>query len=99
MPLFAWPPKNPEKRLAFQKAFQDLWVAGTLGAFFTAFARSLPVHLREISRHFDTEYTIDRFVRYGYLLWLLAYFLISNLQNRQSKTLNKWDITYDVVQS
>jgi len=96
---FSWPPKNSEKRQAINKAFQELWVAGTMGAFFTAFARNLPGHFREFMWPPDWPYTIDRFTRYGYLLWFLAYFFISNFQNKQSKIVRGKDIFYDVLQS
>jgi hypothetical protein len=94
------PPKNDKKRTAFAKGFQKLWVAGTMGAFFTALVRNLPVHLKQRAWPCDWNYTIDLFVRYGYLLWLLAYFLVSTVgiddENYQP---TKWDITYDVGQS
>ena len=92
--------KNVERRKAAKRAFQKLWVAGTLGAFFTAFARTLPVHIKEWAWPPDAPYTIDLIVRYGYLLWLLAYFFISNLENEQSKSEpKKWEITFDILQS
>jgi hypothetical protein len=94
------PPKSDKKRTAFVKGFQKLWVAGTMGAFFTALVRNLPVHLKQRAWPCDWNYTIDLFVRYGYLFWLLAYFLVSTVgiddENNQS---TKWDITYDVGQS
>ena len=61
---------------------------------------SLPLHLKETNwRVFDCDYTLDTFVRYGYLLWLLWYFFISNLnlQNDLPEP-KKWDVWYDVLQ-
>ncbi len=75
-----------------------------MGAFFTAFVRFLPVHLRQYvwpcDPKFDLKYTIDLFVRYGYLLWHLFYFLVSTV-GTDTKDYNPdgWDITYDVGQS
>ena len=94
------PPRCEEKRTAFAKGFQKLWVAGTMGAFFAAFVRCLPVHLKQRAWPPDPKYTIDLFVRYGYLLWLLFYFLVSNvgIDDKDYKP-NRWDIIYDVGQS
>lgn len=92
--------KNLERRQAARRAFQKLWVAGTLGAFFTAFVRTIPVHFELRAWPPEALYTTDMVVRYGYLSWLLAYFFISNLENEQSTSIpKKWEITYDIVQS
>jgi hypothetical protein len=94
------PRKNDKKRTAFAKGFQKLWVAGTMGAFFTALARNLPVHLKQFAWPCDWNYTIDLFVRYGYLLWLLFYFLVSNIRiDDEDYVRSKWDIPFDVGQS
>jgi hypothetical protein len=45
----------------------------------------------------DWPYTPDLFIRYGYLLWLLVYFFISNLRIDQSNAVH--DLPYDVIQS
>jgi uncharacterized protein involved in response to NO len=87
-----------ESRKAAARAFQRMWVAGTLGALFTAFARFLPKHLMEMSWQFNPDYTLDRLLRYGYLLWLTAYFFISNLKNEEQDP-TKPDIVYDILQS
>lgn len=94
------PPKSDKKRTDFAKGFQKLWVAGTMGAFFTAFVRNLPVHLQQFAWPCDWNYTIDLFVRYGYLLWLLAYFLVSTVGiDDESYGRAKKDIAYDIGQS
>jgi hypothetical protein len=93
------PKENTPKRKTYKREFQRLWIAGTLGAFFTALARNLPVDLKEVSWPFQTDHTIDRFVRYGYLLWLLTYFFSSSVENQSRDEVKKWDITYDVLQS
>jgi len=74
-----------------------MWVAGTLGVFFTAAVRSIPVHIRQTSMTPDWPYTLDLFTRYGYLLWLLVYFFMSNLRIDQSEKAN--ELKYDVIQS
>ncbi|MGA8086270.1 MAG: hypothetical protein WCA10_03125 [Terracidiphilus sp.] len=93
------PTKNSDQRLTLYKAIQKLWVAGTMGAFFTAFARNLPGHLREFSLHPNWAYSIDLFVRYLYLSWFLMYFFISNLENENAKTVRGKDVSFDVLQS
>jgi hypothetical protein len=94
------PPNNDKKRTVFAKGFQKLWVAGTMGAFFTALARNLPVHLKQFAWPCDWNYTLDLFVRYGYLLWLLFYFLVSNIRiDDEDYVRSKWDIPFDVGQS
>lgn len=94
------PPNNGKKRTVFAKGFQKLWVAGTMGAFFTALARNLPVHLKQFAWPCDWNYTLDLFVRYGYLLWLLFYFLVSNIRiDDEDYVRSKWDIPFDVGQS
>jgi hypothetical protein len=74
-----------------------MWVAGTLGVFFTTVLRSVPVHLRQTSLTPDWPYTLDLFTRYGYLLWLLIYFFMSNFRIDQSDDRN--DLKFDVIQS
>jgi hypothetical protein len=96
------PAKDTEKRKTFKKAFQQLWVAGTLGAFFAALARNIPTDVRGVTCSLPlTDSIFDRSIRYGYVLWLLVYFFVSNLQNDKTKLLEvkKWDVIYDVVQS
>ena len=48
-------------RDAARKAFQTMWVAGTVGAFFAALTRNLPVHMRDLSSSPDAAYTLDTF--------------------------------------
>ncbi len=92
--------EEDQKRLvAAKRAFRSMWVAGTAGAFFTALTRNLPLHFQERSLSPDFLYTLDRFLRYGYLLWLLTYFFTSNLENEPDSVPEKWDIPFDVLQS
>ena len=74
-----------------------MWVAGTLGVFFTTVVRSIPVHIRQTSLTPDWPYTLDLFTRYGYLVWLLVYFFMSNFRIDQSD--NEKDLKFDVIQS
>ena len=80
-----------------RREFQKLWVAGAQGVFFTILLRSLAVHLQQVSLTPNWLYTLDLFTRYGYLLWLLIYFFMSNLRIGQSD--DKKDLPFDVIQS
>jgi len=91
--------EDRKRMVAAKRAFRSMWVAGTAGAFFTALTRNLPLHFQERSLSPDVLYTLDRFLRYGYLLWLLTYFFTSNLENEPDSIPEKWDIPFDVLQS
>jgi hypothetical protein len=101
--------ENDKRWAAAGKAFQTVWVAGTVGAYFSALTRSLPVHFRERTLTPDWPYTIDRFLRYGYVVWLLAYFITSNVLNQREPNPQATrpkrqfdiplDIPFDVIQS
>ena len=74
-----------------------MWVAGTLGVFFTKLLRSFAVHIQQTSLTPNWPYTLELFIRYGYLLLLLIYFFMSNLRIDQS---DDWkDLPFDVIQS
>ncbi|HWZ57819.1 MAG TPA: hypothetical protein VNW46_02495 [Gemmatimonadaceae bacterium] len=96
---------NTAKRKKYKVEFQKLWVAGTLGALFTAVARNLPldvlaaVHWFQSHQPFQIDYTLDRVVRYGYLFWLLTYFFTSSVELLVRDNVQKWDIPYDLLQS
>ncbi len=91
---------SPKQKEAAIKAFQTLWVAGTMGALFTALARTLPAHLNRLFfGSADLPYKLDTFLRYGYLLWLLSYFVISNLRIQSDSEREKADVFYDMLQS
>ena len=94
------PKASGDQKKEAWRALQRLWVAGTMGAFFTAFARNLPGHLGQIGWPIDVGYTLNIYLRYGYLLWLLLYFFASNLrvQSRGNEP-DRHDILFDVVQS
>lgn len=79
------------------KAIQKMWVAGTLGIFFTTLLRSIAIHIQQSSLSPNWFYTLDLFIRYGYLLWLLVYFFMSNL--RIDQTNEKKELSFDVIQS
>src|SRR5205809_7454360 len=89
------------QRALYIKAFQKLWVAGTLGAYFTAFWHTVPdtiVHLSQGYPPFDDAVVIA--LRYCYLLWLLFYFLASATNNEHAAAgRTRWDIGFDVMQS
>ena len=94
-------PNNCNRKKAWL-AFQGMWVAGTLGVFFVALISNLPEHLSQIKWPEDfksTKYTFQVFLSYGYLLWLLSYFFISNLKNEILKKAGVKDLIFDVIQS
>jgi len=108
MTIFPWtvlaraaPAKHEGNRGQSKKAFQQLWVAGTLGVFFTSLARNLPVHLSHAATAaYDPKYTLDILVRYAYLIWLLGYFFMSALRNERPGAPRTWrDMVFDVLQS
>jgi len=84
------------KKADAKKEFQKMWVAGTLGVYFTTLLRTLPVHLHQISSTPDWVYTFDLFIRYGYLIWFLVYFFMSNLRIDPA---NLNELSFDVIQS
>jgi hypothetical protein len=75
------PTTAANRKLMYVRALERLLLTSTAGAFFFAFARNIPVHFNERSCDPNWTYTIDLFLRYGYLLWLLAYFLVSSASN------------------
>lgn len=87
------------RRLQPSKAFQRLWVAGTLGAFFTALARTLPGDLYQLVHQFDGGFALNAALRYGYQLWLIWYFFLSNLRSQNDDPPKRREVFYDVVQS
>ncbi len=84
------------KKTTAWKAFRDLWVAGTVGGFLAALMRSVPLDLSKRVEAPSGLFTFDLVLRYAYLLWFIAYFLLSNLRKDE---LRKWDVAFDVIQS
>jgi hypothetical protein len=78
------------------KAFRDLWVAGTVGGFVAALMRSVPLDARALIHSPSGRFTFDLILRYVYMLWFIAYFLVSNLNKDEPK---KFDIAFDIIQS
>ncbi len=76
-----------------------MWVAGTLGAFFTAIVRTIPIDIQRLQSGPDAGLILDRALRYGYLLWLLSYFFITNLRLEQGEHPSRRDLVFDVIQS
>jgi hypothetical protein len=82
-----------------KQAFQQLWVAGTLGAFFIAVARTLPGDIKQLVYSFNIDLGATTFLRYMYLGWLIWYFFLSNLRRQPDSPPYTNDIPFDVVQS
>jgi len=74
-----------------------MWVAGTLAVFFNTLLRSIAVHVQQASLAPNWSYTVELFIRYGYLLALLVYFFMSNLRFEHS--FHQRDLPFDVIQS
>ena len=82
-----------------RRSFQTLWVGGTLGAFFGAIAVTIPDTYRKAGYPVSYDATLDLTLRYGYMIWLLAYFFVSNLLNEDDCRADRWDVLFDVFQS
>ena len=93
------PVANPDRRKKFWKYFQKMWVTSTLGAFFAALARNLPVSLKEFNWHFNAAHTIDVFIRYSFLVWLLVYFFFSAFNDHVSEEISKKTLSFHIFQS
>jgi hypothetical protein len=81
---------------------ERLWAAGTMGAFFTALARTVPVHMRQIASSrsaLDWISTLDHIGRYAYFLWFLVYFIASNIYNENHRPPTLKDLAFDIIQA
>jgi hypothetical protein len=88
------------RRRQFVKALERLLLVSTAGAFFFALARNVPLHAKEFSWHPNWEYTLDRLLRYLCLIWFLAYFFVSSVNNDLSDEGRRLkDIGFDFGQS
>jgi hypothetical protein len=100
-----------QRRGAAKTVFERLWVAGTLGGFFSAFYLGLPHDLKTmvVSPLWSAD-NLDRLVRYLFFFWLLVYFFTSTVRKelRQRKTNSctedpnpptTKDLLFDVVQT
>lgn len=87
-----------QRLLTAKKAFQSMWIAGTTGAFFTALGRNLPTHVHQLIGA-DFPSVLDLILRYGYLLWLLAYLFTSNLRNSPNSDPKPREVPFDILQS
>jgi hypothetical protein len=65
-------------------ALENLFMVGAVGAFFAALANDIPVDVQSLhivtGRPIDWTYTLDRSVRYAYLIWFLGYFFVSDFR-------------------
>lgn len=94
-------PLRPTGDPQFTGVFVRMWIAGTMGAYFTFLFRNLALDLPTFSiRDADCSYTLAVWIRYIYLLWFLVYFFGSNVRYERSKTeLSAWDVGFDVTQA
>ncbi len=95
------PAENPKRRAEFLKAIQKLWLAGALGALFFSIARNLPGHLSMLYLcNLNLEETLSILLKYMLIVWFVAYFMISAMDNEQTGALHRCkDIVFDLIQS
>jgi len=79
-----------------KKAFRYMWVAGALGAYFIAVIRKLLTDFFGVPAPLTGLPIGDVLVRYGYVLWFLTYFFVTNL--RLTADPDDWDVPFDVIQ-
>lgn len=75
-----WPKATGDNPVLARKAFLKLWAAGTVGGLFAALMRSAATDIQHLALQPDWRYTLDVFLRYGYLAWFVFYFFLSNLR-------------------
>lgn len=98
---FASAPTNFSANWQFSRTFVKMWIAGTMGAYFTFLFRNLAADVPTFSLfQIDCGYTFYVWVRYAYLFWFLAYFFASNVRHEgNQQTISKWDIWFNVAQA
>jgi hypothetical protein len=94
----------PERRHAAKRVFERLWVAGTLGGFFSTFYLGVPRDLRALAAsRLLTADNLDRLVRYSFFFWLLVYFFTSSVRKEGLQTdkvpPTAKDLLFDVIQT
>lgn len=90
---------NKDRCNLIRDAFRRFLVAGTAGAFLSILFRNLPRDLRGTSLSPDWPYTVDLFVRYGYLIWMLLYFFMS-ANNAEEDEQRPWrELGFGIAQS
>jgi len=65
-------------------ALENLFMVGAVGAFFAALANDIPMDVQSLyiatGRPIDWTYSLDRGIRYAYLIWFLGYFFVSDFR-------------------
>jgi len=90
---------TPQHSASAKRAFCAMWIGGTVGAFLTALLQNALSHIHEVSWQPDSHVTFDRLIRYGYMLWFLWYFIISNANRERETDPHRKDIVFAVIQS
>jgi hypothetical protein len=92
-------------------ALENLFMVGAVGAFFAALANDIPVDIQSLTvlrgRPVDWIFTLDRSVRYVYLVWFLGYFFVSDFRRVEEekdvatypKSPSPYDVFFYVSQS
>lgn len=94
-----------ERRDLIVAQVQKLFVAGALGAFFTGIAFAIPWDAKAAvflpgGGDFDWLTTVRMALKYLYMLWLLWYFVLTNMENEElGATRGMKDLVFDILQS
>ncbi len=86
--------------LTFVRMAHHLWVAGTLGAFFSLFIRTLAGRVATVGLG---PISVDGVLRWGYMLWLIGYFFATGVgleRDRKANAGTDWrELVFFVVQA
>jgi hypothetical protein len=102
--------KVDKRWLEAKGALRKFWIGGMAAACFSGIAHSIPIDLKAATRQLqliDWHYTVDVFLSYLYMVWLMVYFFVTSFDtdqaNRQAdkgrEPHTRGEITYDVLQS
>lgn len=85
---------------AIAKRIEELLVFGTAGACAAGITANIPEQVRQFAWTPDWNYTAVQCLRYGYVLWLLAYFVASAIRNDLSANhRTRRDVGFDVLRA
>jgi peptidoglycan/LPS O-acetylase OafA/YrhL len=91
---------TPENAQKAKIALVKLFMGGAVGAFFVALASDIPVDIQSLTvitgQRVNWTHTLDRAVRYEYLLWFLIYFWVSDFRREKEEAEPTFPSPYDV---
>lgn len=79
------------------RALTDLWITTTLGAYFFFIVQNLAYDIPLLPQ-LGYSTVVEMLMRYGYLLWFVSYFFVSNHRNNNAGEIKARDFVFDVVQ-